>query len=140
VSRYAGMDVTWLETLISFVAAADREFIQGRHARQYLESKRDDFGWCKTTLQYLRCNFNYEALGTKAKSGWRYCGAWCATSSLVITSMPGVVGPGTKFGTKSKVGFKLAKGISPGRPESYNSRSISSLTTTEDMSANCAAF
>jgi hypothetical protein len=30
-----------------------------------------------------------------------------------------------------------AKGISP---ESYNSRSISNLTTTEDMSVNCAAF
>ena len=37
------------------------------------------------------------------------------------------------------IGFQ-AKGVKPGGPESYNSRSISSLTTTEDMSAKCAAF
>jgi hypothetical protein len=49
---------------------------QDRHADLYLGSKRDDFGWCEITPQYLRCNFNYEALGTKADSGWRYCGAW----------------------------------------------------------------
>jgi hypothetical protein len=41
--------------------------MQDRHADLYRGSKRDDFGWCKTTVQYLRCNFNYEALGIKAK-------------------------------------------------------------------------
>jgi hypothetical protein len=59
-----------------------RKFMHDRHADLYLGSKRDDFGWCETTPQYLRCNFNYEALGTKANSGRRYCGAWCATSSF----------------------------------------------------------
>jgi hypothetical protein len=56
------------------------------HVDLYLGLKRDDFGWCETTLQYLRCNFNYKALGTKARSGWRYY--WCATSGLVMTLVP----------------------------------------------------
>jgi hypothetical protein len=66
------------EIVISLVAAMARKFMHDRHADLYLGSKRDDFSWCETTPQYFRCNFNYEALGTKANSGRRYCGAWCA--------------------------------------------------------------
>jgi hypothetical protein len=61
------------EIVISVMAAVARRFIHDRHADLYLGSKRDDFGWCETTPQYLRCNFNYDALGIKANSGWRYC-------------------------------------------------------------------
>jgi len=80
--------------------------MQDRHADLYLGSKRDDFGWCETTPHYLRCNFNYEALGTKAKK-WLEVLWW-----LVRHIQPGVVGPGTKFGTKSKVAFKPASTLS----------------------------
>jgi hypothetical protein len=57
------------EIVISLVAAVARKSMYDRHADLYLGSKRDDFGWCETTPQYLRCNLNYEALGTKANSG-----------------------------------------------------------------------
>jgi hypothetical protein len=60
------------EIVISRVAAVACKFMHDRHADLYLGSKRDDFGWCEITPQYLRCNFNYEALGTKAEGGWRY--------------------------------------------------------------------
>jgi hypothetical protein len=56
------------EIVISRVAAVARKFKHDRHADLYLGSKRDDFGWCEITPQYLRRNFNYEALGTKANS------------------------------------------------------------------------
>jgi hypothetical protein len=42
----------------------------------------------------------------------------------------------TEITSTHVIGFRV-KGVSL---TSYNSRSISSLTTTEDMSANCAAF
>ena len=45
--------------VISLVATVARKFMYDRHADLYLGSKRDDFGWCETTPQYLRCNFNY---------------------------------------------------------------------------------
>jgi hypothetical protein len=63
-----------------------RKFMHDRHPDLYLGSKRGDFGWCETTLQYLRCNSNYEASGMKANRRWRYCGALYATFSLVMTS------------------------------------------------------
>jgi hypothetical protein len=33
-----------------FVVAEARKFMHDRHADLYLGSKRDDFGWCETTL------------------------------------------------------------------------------------------
>jgi hypothetical protein len=49
----------------------------------------DNFGLVRNSpALYLRCNFIYKALGIKAKCGWVYCGAWYATSSLVMTSIP----------------------------------------------------
>lgn len=70
------------EIVLSLVAAMARKFMHNRHADLYLGSKQDDFGWCKTTPQYLRCNFNYEALGTKANSGRRYL--WCLVRHIQL--------------------------------------------------------
>jgi hypothetical protein len=53
--------------------------------------------------------------------------AWCATSSLVMTLMPGVVGPGTKIANKilniidpvSKVAFNPASTLLGCQPAAY---------------------
>jgi hypothetical protein len=81
--------------------------MQDRHVDLYLGSKRDDFGWCETTPQYLPCNFNYKALGTKARSGWRYCGSWYATSGLVMTLVLAKIANKTLTDPVSKFAFSI---------------------------------
>jgi hypothetical protein len=57
-----------------------------------ISTSADNFGLVRNNpARYLRCNFIYEALGIKAKCGWVYCSAWHATSSLVMTLIPGVL-------------------------------------------------
>jgi len=74
------------------VATVARKFMHDRHMDLYLGRKRVTIlASAKTAPQYLRRNFNYEALGIKANS------ARCA---VVMTSMSGVVGSGTKIENK----------------------------------------
>jgi hypothetical protein len=51
------------EIVISLVAAVARKFMHDRHADLYLGSKRDDFGWCETTPQYLIVGLNVALKG-----------------------------------------------------------------------------